>query len=73
MLELLHALEEAREELSRRGAGLWELPFAYGVDEAIRAAQDKIKREAEIQRHWLLVCDSALGTRGVRPWEDDDG
>ena len=41
------------------------------VEDMIRQAQGKFDQGAEILRHRLLLDDSLLSARGVRPWENE--
>ena len=51
-----------------------EKPAARGVIEAAsHEVHDELERTAESVRHRLLLNDSILSTRGVRPWEDAKG
>ncbi len=42
-------------------------PAHYVVEEMIRKAQPKVDRGADVLRHRLLLSNSVLSTRGVRP------
>ena len=73
MLAALEALERARAtaatKLRRRAI---EKPAAReAIEQADRKMQATIERHAERVRHLLLVDDSILSTRGVRPWQQD--
>lgn len=73
LLKTLDALGKAREAVAtrvrKRAAGT---PSAcYWVEEVIRKAQGKVDHQAEIVRHRLLLDDSLLSSRGVRPWENE--
>ena len=75
MLAALDALERSRAKvaakLSQRAK---EKPAARGViTEASQEVQAELERVAEGVRHRLLLSDSILSTRGVRPWEDAQG
>ncbi len=75
MLSGLDALERSRVKVAaklRRRA--MEKPAARGViEEASRKVQSKLELAAESVRHRLLLSDSILSSRGVRPWEDAEG
>ncbi len=75
MLAVLAGLERGRMtavvKLKQRAM---EKPAARGVIEnASQEVQDELERAAEGVRHRLLLSDSILSTRGVRPWEDAKG
>ncbi len=74
MLETLDALVQAREKFATKARNrVVDKPSAhYPVEEMIRKAQHKFDRGAEILRHRLLLGDSVLSTRGIRPWEDEE-
>ena len=72
MLAGLDALERDRAKvaakLSQRAV---EKPAARGViEEASQKVQAELERAGEGVRHRLLLSDSILSTRRVRPWED---
>ena len=75
MLAGLAALERGRAKaVARLKQRAIEKPAARGVIEnASREVQDELERAAEGVRHRLLLSDSILSTRGVRPWEDAKG
>ena len=73
MLAALEALERARAttatKLRRRAI---EKPAAReAIEQTDRKMQATLERHAERVRHLLLLDDSILSTRGVRPWEQD--
>jgi hypothetical protein len=66
-----HGQEKAVTGLSQRAL---EKPAARGVIENTRQdVEQKLERAAERVRHRLLLSDSILSTRGVRPWESAKG
>ena len=75
MLAVLAALERGRAKaVSRLEQRAMEKPAPRGVIEnASQKVQGKLERAAECVRHRLLLSDSILSTRGVRPWEDAQG
>jgi hypothetical protein len=72
ILATLDALERSRAKVAAKlTQRAMEKPAARGViDEASQTVQAKLERAAEGVRHRLLLSDSILSTRGVRPWED---
>lgn len=72
MLAGLAGLERGRAKaLAKLRQRALERPAARGVIEAAgHEVQDELERAAEGMRHRLLISDSILSTRGVRPWED---
>ena len=72
MLAALDALERSRAKVAAKlSQRAMEKPAARGViEEASQKVQTKLERIAEGVRHRLLLSDSILSTRGVRPWKD---
>ena len=75
MLTALAALERGRAKVAPKlRQRALEKPAASAViGAASQEVQDKLERAAEGVRHRLLLSDSILSTRGVRPWEDAKG
>lgn len=73
MLETLNALEETQRKVATKLRDrLADQPAPdYDVEEIIRKVDGKIDRKAEVLRHCLMVDDSVLSSRGVRPWEGE--
>ena len=73
MLETLTALEQARRKFTTKTRErLLDNPSALDVAEkAIGKGEAKFDQGADIVRHRLLLGDSILSSRGVRPWMDE--
>lgn len=73
MLATLDALEHARSKFTMKArARVADKPSARDVvEDMIRQAQGRFDQGAEILRHRLLLDDSVLSARGVRPWEHE--
>ena len=75
MIAGLDALErgwgKAVAKLNQRAT---EKPAARPIiEETSQRVQGKLERAAERERHRLLLGDSILSARGLRPWEDAQG
>ena len=75
MLAGLDALERGRAKVAAKlRLRAVEKPAACGViAEASQDVQAELERTAEGVRHRLLLSDSILSSRGVRPWQDTEG
>ena len=75
MLVGLAAIERGRTKaVAKLKQRAMEKPAARGVIEsASQEVQNELERAAEGVRHRLLLSDSILSARGVRPWEDAKG
>ena len=73
LLEVLRATEKRRAKfVTQVRERAVQKPAAHDlVEEMVREAQRVFDRTDEGVRHRLLVCDSVLSIRGVRPWEDE--
>ena len=73
MLAALEALERTRAMLATklRPRAMEKLAAREAIEQANRKAQSTIELHAERVRHRLLLDDSILSTRGLRPWEQD--
>jgi len=73
MLKTLDGFEQARAMFATgvRDRVPDDPSTSDGVDEMILKAHGKFDQGAKIVRHRLLIGDSVLSTRGVRPWEEE--
>ena len=73
MLMTLAALEQARRKFTTktRDRFLGNPSARDVVERTIRKGEAKFDQGAEIVRHRLLLGDSILSSRGVRPWMDE--
>ena len=72
MLAQLDAVERGRTKLTAklRQRALEKPADREVIENAGQEVEVELERGAESVRHRLLVSDSILSTRGVRPWED---
>ena len=72
MLAVLAGLERGRAKaVTRLKQRALEKPAERrAIEGASQEVQAELERAAEGVRHRLLLSDSILSTRGVRPWED---
>ena len=73
MLAALEALERARATIATtlRSRAIEKPAARDAIEQANRKAQTTIELHAERVRHRLLLDDSVLSARGLRPWEQD--
>ena len=74
MLAALEALERTRATLATklRQRAIDKPAARAAIEQANRKAHTTIELHAERVRHRLLLDDSILSARGLRPWEQDN-